>query len=277
MAADQTSRLLSTWRGTFSEAARRGPGVGSLGLLLELTRAAWKTSEYRSPAGVLWSLLGPAVMLLVQYVVFKDRFGGAIPAYPAYLLVGILLVSFFVATVGFLVTVFVGSADLVLNTTVPRMGLVLARLAVHGYKLALYLLLCVGIAAAMGVAVGGGLLLLPLLAAAFLVLVFSVGLVLALLRCFVMDVQHLWAALSPLWFFATPVFYAADILDPAIQLMIVWANPLTPFVRAFRGSIMGGEPALVTALLQCLFVAAGSLALAFVVFRRLEGPAVERA
>ncbi|MCM8781788.1 MAG: hypothetical protein NC828_01890, partial [Candidatus Omnitrophica bacterium] len=54
-------------------------------ILTELIRANLKVRDYNSILGVLWSLLGPLVTLVVLYFIFRTRFGQGIKAYPLYL------------------------------------------------------------------------------------------------------------------------------------------------------------------------------------------------
>jgi ABC-type polysaccharide/polyol phosphate export permease len=92
-----------------------------------------------------------------------------------------------------------------------------------------------------------------------------------------MDVQHIWAALTPLWYFATPVFYSVDTLPEPAQLAIGWLNPLTPFLAAYRAAFIGGQGGLEGPFWQSLALAAVALGLAYIIFLRIESAAVERA
>src|SRR5262245_13320800 len=67
-------------------------------LLRELVRTDFKLRYQGSALGYLWSLLKPLALFSVLYVVFTHflKFGQGIPFYPAYLLLGIVLWTFFI-------------------------------------------------------------------------------------------------------------------------------------------------------------------------------------
>lgn len=246
-------------------------------VLLELVRANLKSSDYHSFLGGLWSLLSTGAMLALLYLVFDRHFGRSIPGYPLYLLAGIVPVNFFITATGHLLRVFINNRDIALNSTIPRESLVLARASLHGWKLGIEMLLCAVVSLASGFfTVRAALLLLPVLIL-FLALVVGVGLLLSLTFCFARDVEHVWTIISRLIFFASPVFYSLDNLSPNIRALVVYGNPLTPFLTAFRGVFLDGGIIASGTLVQCALLGTVTLTLGYLAFVRLEGTAMDRA
>ena len=62
-------------------------------LLAELVRTDFKLRYQGSVLGYTWSLLRPLLLFAILYIVFAKflRFGDAIPNFPIYLLLGIVL------------------------------------------------------------------------------------------------------------------------------------------------------------------------------------------
>lgn len=247
-------------------------------VLVELVRAGFRVSDHNSLLGVLWSLLAPASMLLVLYAVFRGRFGSEVPAYPVYVLLGVVLVGFFVTCTSAMVTILLAERHMLLNSTVPRETLVASNLAGHLYKLLLELFLCAGFSAFYGLLAWPSALLVIPLVLAYVGLVVGVGLVLALAHAFARDVQQVWLIASRLFFFATPVFYALDSVSPGTRTLLYWLNPLTPFLLALRDALMGaghgdGDWG---AFWHSLLLGSVALAIGYAAFLALEDAAVER-
>jgi ABC-type polysaccharide/polyol phosphate export permease len=276
-----------------AEGAALGPGVlldrlkaragrlftrSNRNVLVELVRAGFRVSDHNSILGVLWSLLAPVAMLLVLYFVFRERFGSEVAAYPAYVLLGVVLVGFFVTCTSAMVTVLLAERHMLLNSTVPRETLVASNLAGHLYKLLLELLLCAGFSAFYGLLVWPTVLLAIPLVLAYVGLVVGVGLVLALAHAFARDVQQVWLISSRLLFFATPVFYGLDSVSPGARTLLYWLNPLTPFLLALRDAFMdtGHGDGGWGAFWHSLLLGSVALAVGYSAFLALEDAAVER-
>jgi ABC-2 type transport system permease protein len=246
-------------------------------LFAELTRAAMRAGDHNSLLGAAWSLLSPFVMLVALYLVFRNRFGDEVQAYPLYLLIGISLVNYFVTTTRFLISILFNHRPLLLNTTVPRETVVASQLAVHSSKLLIEMGLCGLFSLYYGLfSPWAALAAVPLLFA-FVALTTGVGLILALIHCFARDVEHIWSLISRLLLFVTPVFYTLDGLPPLAHFFVAWLNPLTPFLVALRSLLIEGSPAEPLAYAYATVLALIVLAIGYTAFLRLEGAALERA
>src|SRR5665811_474419 len=92
------------------------------GLVRELTLTDFKLKYKASFFGYLWSLGKPLMLFGVLLVVFTSFFkmGGAIPNYPFYLLLGIVLWTYFVEATFSSMASIVGKGDLIRKVYFPR-------------------------------------------------------------------------------------------------------------------------------------------------------------
>ena len=245
-------------------------------ILVELTRANFKVSDYNSILGVFWSLLGPIVMLLVMYLLFRTFGEQEIKAYPLYLLLGIISVDFFVTTTTYTVKVLSVNRDIVLNSTVPRESLILSNVLTHVYKLIIELSLCLALSAFYGMFRWRFFLLLFPLLIAYIALALGVGLIILLVYCFARDIEHIWNIASRILFFGTPIFYTLDSVSPWIRKMIYFGNPLTPFLISFREIFMNGESFNMLTYIHSLLWGGGFFLLGYLVFINFENITVEQ-
>lgn len=260
----------------FLRRLRRLASPANRTILKEMVRANIKASDYHSFLGGIWSLIGTAATLAALYFVFSRRFGQNIQGYPLYLLAGIIVVNFFITATSYLLRVLIFNRDLALNSTIPRENLVLATISINAWKLGIELAICTLLSLAYGLYSWlSALLFFPVLLA-FLAMVLGVGLALSLLYCFARDVEHVWAIFSRLFLFVTPVFYTLDSLSPAMRPVIRYLNPLTPFLEAFRAIFLSGGAVGTAVLAHCLLLGTAALGLAYALFLRWEGAALDR-
>lgn len=245
-------------------------------LLIELVRADFTAYDHNSLLNISWSLVNPIITFLVMYLIFDVYFGKSVTAYPLYLLVGVIMINFFVTATTYMSKLFFFSRDIILNTTIPREYYILSNFSIHAYKLLIEL------AIAWAVSVLSGffnwtafLLFLPLLAA-YLCAVVGVGFVLASLYCFARDVEHVWMLAARLLFFVTPVFYTLEGLRPPVAKAVYWLNPLTPFLVAGRQLIIPAGGFSRGAYLHGLIAGAAIFIGGYAVFLLLEKKAIEK-
>lgn len=136
-------------------------GAENRSLFVELVRASFKNTDHNSVAGALWSLLAPFAMLTALYLVFRERFGEELKAYPLYLLLGIAVVNYFATATRLLITILFANRPLLLNTTVPRETVILSMVAFHGYKFLVEVVLCALLAVHYGTFTWHGMLAAP--------------------------------------------------------------------------------------------------------------------
>jgi lipopolysaccharide transport system permease protein len=254
---------------------RRALTLANAELLLELIRARLKSTDNSTVLGMLWSLIGPISMLLVMYLIFSTRFGAGVQAYPLYLLIGIVLVGFFVTATRYLISALVTDRRLILNSSVPHAVVLISNTSVHAYKLLVELGLCAALSAYYGLFSWRALVFSTPLILAFVALVLGVGMVLATLNAFARDIEHVWIVGSWMLFFATPVFYDLGSLSPVEATLVYWLNPLTPFLLAFRDLLMGDSQDLL-ALGHSLVLGIAGFAIGCVVLKLFGSAAVER-
>jgi len=243
--------------------------------LVELTRAQFKLIDHNSILGFLWSFLGPLAMLAVTYAIFSARFGENIPAYPLYLLVGIVMVNCFVNSTAQIMASFYCAIPLMINTTVRREIILASHASISLYKFLLELLFCLVLSFFYGKFSPTMFVLALPIVLSFIVFILGASAILSLANCFARDVEHLWMLLSRLLFFVTPIFYELKDISSWARQLVYWCNPVTPFVVSLRGLIMGRFD--MTSYLHSLSLGVFFLALGIGAFWSLEDTAVERA
>src|SRR3990172_266651 len=100
----------------------------NLSLIRELVASDFKLRYQGSILGYLWSLLRPLMLFGVLYVVFTKviRIGDGVPYYPAYLLLGLVLWTFFTEATLAGMNAITGRGDLIRKVSIPKHIIVLS-------------------------------------------------------------------------------------------------------------------------------------------------------
>ena len=263
-------------------------------LLLSLVRKELSVKYKNSILGFAWSMLNPALTLVVYYVVFQLVLKNGMPQFAVFLLCGLVIWNFFSAALSGAATSVVGNASIVKKVAFPREVLPLASV---GSALVFFFLqlivLVIALAIARDVPAFSYLALiipafvdLVLLASAFAVFLSAVNV-------YYRDTQHLLEIVLMAWFWATPIVYGFQTLGvPLARHHLTWAfflNPVTAIVITFQralyakvspigasGSVMKilptSSPAWFLGQLAIVFVVSCVLLIvALAIFGRMEG------
>jgi ABC-2 type transport system permease protein len=275
-------------------------------LLVLLIRTELKVKYKNSILGYAWSMLNPALVLAIYYVVFKIIARNHQPNFAIWLFAGLLVWNLFSTAALGATSVVVGKAGIVKKVAFPRE---LLALSVVGVSVVLFAIQVVVLVLAM-------LLfqihpdyqmmaILPLAFVALLVFTGALSVFLSAVNVYLRDTQHLTEVLLMAWFWGTSIVYTyGQIFLSGYQKnhpVLKWlqyaylVNPITPIVMTFQRAIYGrtqyswtppgpGQKPLIYHVLPTwgigsyaglagvvLIASVGLFLLALVIFGRLEG------
>ena len=222
-------------------------------LLTGLIRKELKVKYQDSSLGFVWSMLSPAMYLVVFYIVFKVILQSGIPNFAVYLLSGLLLWNVFSISVSTAVTVIVGNGSLVNKVYFPREILPLATVGanlVHFFMQAGVLIIALVL---FGYDFGLGYLwLVPIAVVTVVMFASALAILFSALNVYARDLQHLLELVMLAWFWLTPVVYpyglAAGELEargasPSLLLLNPMVPPILTFQRVFYNVVqVDGNP-----------------------------------
>jgi ABC-2 type transport system permease protein len=246
-----------------------------------LAATDFKLRFFGSALGYLWTLMRPLLLFGVLYVVFTEivRFGAGIEHYPVYLLMSIVMFTFFSETTARGVTSLIERESLLRKMRFPRMVIPLA-VSLHSlFNLGLNL-----VAVFVFVLISGitprveWLELVPLVA---LLATFATGVAMLVSALYVRyrDILPIWEVALQILFYASPVIYVTDTYPPSIRQEAL-CNPIAAILAQARhalidpnaptaADVIGGAARLLIPLAVVAFV----FALGFWVFTR-EAPRI---
>lgn len=215
----------------------------SLIILKQLVITDFKLRYKGSVLGYVWTLLKPLALFAVMYIVFVHflRFGADVPHFTVYLLLGIVLWSYFTEVTMNGMSAIVGKGDLMRKLYFPRYVVVVAGSFSALINLMINLVVVGVFMVADGVQFSLSILLIvPLVIELF---VFALALAFALAALYVRfrDINYIWEVVLQAGFYATPIFYPISLVmsntaEWVAKLMLL--NPLAQIIQDARWAMV---------------------------------------
>ena len=208
-------------------------------LLINLTRKELKVKYKNSALGFVWSLLNPALYLVVFYLVFQVILQSGIPYFPIYLLSGLLPWNLFSTGLGGGTTSITSNSGLVGKVWFPREILPLASIGAAMVHFFLQMLVLGGALIVFRYAPSWEyvILVIPALVTLLLFLT-ALAIALSAINVYLRDTEHLLELTMLAWFWITPIVYTYDQVADRIGSLYL-LNPMVSIVIAFQRGIYG--------------------------------------
>lgn len=214
----------------------------SIILLKQLVKTDFRLRYNDSFLGYIWSLLRPLLLFVTLYIVFARflKVGQAIPHYPVYLLLGIVLWNYFAEVTSGSVTSIVGRSELLRKINFPKYVIILAGSFSAFINLILNFIVIGIFMAITNVSLSwSALWMFPLVLELF---IFSIALAFLLSALFVTfrDVSYIWEVIMQAAFYATPILYPLSIIPHAAAKLLI-LNPMAQIIQDARYVLVSRE------------------------------------
>lgn len=229
------------------------------------------TVKYKgSLLGVAWSLLHPLVMVGVYTLAFRYIVRVPIERFPLFLLSGLLPWMFFTSALSAATSSVADNGTLVRKVAFPRAVLPLA--SVTSALVQFLLMYTVLVPTALFTGAGLSPAWIALVPVVILQTAFTagLGLLLATAYVFVRDARHLLDVALQVWFWITPIVYAANMAPAGLRRWLQF-NPMLHFVTAYQDIVTRHAWPSLETLLLLTALAVVSLTLGWAVFARTQG------
>ncbi len=263
-------------------------------LLIYLVRTEIKVKYKNSVLGIVWSMVAPAMSLLIYWFVFSVVLGTHIPNFVIFLFAGLLLWNLFQLGVLTGTGTVVNNAGIVKKVSFPREILALASVGSACVFFFFQSIVLVFFMVVLGMAPAWNYIPVLLLAlVAGVALASAIAVLLSAVNVYLRDTQHLIEVILTAWFWACPIVYSyeqqiAPKLGPKGLTWVYFLNPLVPLVLSFQRCIYAHTTVTVDGLpynvlppngmlwyvgldLGVLFLSSLLFVVALAAFGRLEG------
>ena len=216
-------------------------------LLILLTKTQLKVKYKGSVLGYVWSMLNPALVLLIYYTVFKVIARNTIPSFAIFLFCGLLVWNLFNNSANSATSVVVANSGIVKKVAFPRELLALSTVGVAFILFVIQVVVLVVFLVAFGIVPSFAYFYtLPVALAALLVFTGAVAIFLSAVNVYLRDTQHLTEVLLMAWFWSVPIVYPygqiAKVLTDhhlAALKFVYLMNPITTIAMTFQRTLYG--------------------------------------
>ncbi|MEK7603245.1 MAG: ABC transporter permease [Patescibacteria group bacterium] len=204
-------------------------------LIRELVVSDFKLRYKNSILGYFWSLLKPLLLFGVLYFVFTKvvRIGGDVPYYPAYLLLGLVMWTFFVEATTSGMNSVMARGDMIRKVSVPKYVIVLSTTISALVNFSLNMVVVFIFMMLNDVTLRPTILIAPILIIELIIFSLSIGALLAALFVKYRDFSHIWEVALQILFYATPIIYTLNF-PPLNIAKLISINPLTQIFQDMR-------------------------------------------
>lgn len=204
-------------------------------LIRELVASDFKLRYQNSVLGYLWSLLRPLLLFGVLYIVFTKviKVGKGVPFYPAYLLLGLVLWTFFIEATTSGMNAIVGRGDLIRKVSIPKYIIIISTTASAFVNFCLNMIVVVIFMILSHVPFRLTILAAPVFIAELVAFSLAVSFLLSALFVKFRDLTHIWDVALQILFYATPIIYPLT-LPPLKFAKLISLNPLTQIFQDVR-------------------------------------------
>jgi ABC-2 type transport system permease protein len=217
-------------------------------LLSELVRTDFKLRYQGSVLGYAWSLLRPLLLFGILYAIFAliIKSLGGIPHSPVYLLIGIVMWTFFTDMTTQSLGSIVGRGDLIRKIRIPRWSIVFSSSILAVINLGLNMIIVAIAMVINGVPLQSTIVWLPLLLLELYV--FGLGISLFLAAAFVKyrDISYIWEVVLQAGFYLTPILYAMTLIHNVTVKKLMLINPVAQTIQDSRYAVVTHHPDVIT-------------------------------
>jgi ABC-type polysaccharide/polyol phosphate transport system ATPase subunit/ABC-type polysaccharide/polyol phosphate export permease len=197
-----------------------------------------------------WAFLRPAIFFGVLLAVFRGlgRFDEGVTHYPAYLVIGVVLWTFFLQSTTTSLYSFRQRAPLLRTLPFPRLAVPLATVLAASFDLFLNFVIVVVFFLIAGITPTASWLELPLIVGLIGLLATGVSLILSSLYVRYRDLDQLWNVAGQALFFLTPVFYTLTTIPASFRRTLVLVNPIATALTEARHALIDPKAPTAAAL-----------------------------
>ena len=252
-------------------------------LFVFFVRRDLKVKYKGSVLGLLWSMLNPAVVLGVYYVVFKYFLKSPTPYFALYLFSGLLVWNFFATSLIGASSAVVSAAGIVKKVAFPREILALSQVGTATmfffFQSGVMLIFLLGFQYAPA---WKYLPLLPFALVDLIIFASAIAVFLSAVNVYLRDVEHLIQVLIATWFWGVPIIYSFNVVDkPSHRWLGIGylVDPIVPVILTFQRALYGKVSYFVTTTGSVVepYVKSGKLAYHSVTKTIRTGPFVQLA
>ena len=200
------------------------------------------TSKYKdSVLGILWSFFNPLLIMIVFTAIFSMLFGRNIDNYPVYFLSGRLLYDFFSSGSKGAMNSIKKNSGILKKIYVPKYMFAVSAVCYEFVNFLISFAILFGVMIVTGAEFHPTLILSLIPIGLLFMLVFGLGLILAVCNTYFSDIGYLYNVFTLILMYASALFYPIEVVPVRVQILFT-LNPVYTAISTFRECVYGVVP-----------------------------------
>ena len=235
-------------------------------LFAELVKRDFKKRYKRTVFGILWSILGPMLELLVMALIFIYLFGRDKEHFIIYIFAGKLVFSYFKDSTNGGMQSLVANAGIITKIKAPKYIFLLSKNVASLINFVILLAVFFIFTAADGVTFTPRFILLLYPVVCLLLFNIGTGLILSALYVFFKDIQYLYDIFTLLLMYLSAIFYDVEAFPYEIRRLFLF-NPVYAYIQYFRHVVLYNQTPSFNVHFLCAVYAVLAVATGSVIYK----------
>ena len=219
--------------------------------------------------GVLWSFVNPLLQILVYAIIFPLIMKSDIENYVVFMVCGLIPWNYFSTVINRASFVMIENGNIIKKVYFPREILPLSLVTSETVTFLISSILILLFTFGYGLGLTINILFYPLVLLVQFVLLLGISLFVSSITVYFRDLQHFIGVLLQLFFYATPIVYAVDVIPENFR-WILNLNPMTYIIEGYRDIFWGQTTPNIMTLLIVLGIGILLCITGYFVFNKLQ-------
>lgn len=219
--------------------------------------------------GVLWSFVNPLLQILVYAIIFPLIMKSDIENYVVFMVCGLIPWNYFSTVINRSSFTMIENGNIIKKVYFPReiLPISVATSETVTFLISSILILLFTFGYGLGITIN--IVFYPLVLLVQYVMLLGISLIVSSVTVYFRDLQHFIGVLLQLFFYATPIVYAVDVI-PANFRWILKFNPMTYIIEGYRDIFWGQTMPDISTLLIVLAIGIVLCIVGYLIFNKLQ-------
>lgn len=238
-------------------------------LLKSNTKKEVRGKYKHSFLGVLWSFLNPLLQILVYAIVFPLILKNNQEHYVVFLCCGLIPWNFFATAINKSASTMLENGNIIKKVYFPREILPISVVTSELINFVISTIIILAFVLFDGVSLTPYILYYPLIVVVQYLLILAISFVISSITVYIRDIQHFIGVALQLFFYATPIVYAANTIPEEFSWILKY-NPMTYIINGYRDIFLNQTAPDIKILLIILGVIIIACVIGYAIFSKLQ-------
>lgn len=219
--------------------------------------------------GVLWSFVNPLLQIIVYAIIFPLIMKNDIPNYVVFMVCGLIPWNYFSTVINRSSFTMIENGNIIKKVYFPREILPISVVTSETVTFLISSILILLFTFGYGLEITINIIFYPLVLLVQYIMLLGISLIVSSVTVYFRDLQHFIGVLLQLFFYATPIVYAVDVIPVNFQWILKF-NPMTYIIEGYRDIFWGQTSPDISTLLIVLAIGVVLCIVGYLIFNKLQ-------